>query len=170
MKPSPLLAVLALAFLHPPAAPSAAKDDLSAVAGLVSGNVQKVGFRAMILKAAIRYNLAGTAKNNADKTVAFILQGDPARIKAALKVIAKGTKKSSDVKVKTTKAKVDPKLKTFIVIGWTSTSRNITTPYDLKFTTRKDNKEVDEKEAKKAYHQILMDTLKGEDLKKAFDK
>jgi acylphosphatase len=169
MKHSLLAAVLVLPLIQPATALSAARDEQAAVPGLVSGKVQKVGFRAMILKATIRFNLAGTAKNNADMTVAFILQGDPARIKAALKVIAKGTKKSSDVKVKTTKAKVDPKLKTFTVFGWTSTSRNITTPYDLKFTTRKDNKEVDEKEAKKAYHQILKTTLKGDDLKKVLD-
>jgi hypothetical protein len=66
--------------------------------------------------------------------VAFVLQGDPARIKAAIQEIAKGDAKSSDVKVKTTTAKVDPQLKTFTVLGWTSTSRNITNPYNLVFT------------------------------------
>jgi acylphosphatase len=164
------LAVVVLLLFHPATALSAAKEDASAVSGVVSGKVQKVGFRAMILKAAIRYDLAGTAKNNADKTVAFALQGDPDRIKAALKVIEKGTEKSSDVKVKTTKVKPEPKLKTFTVFGWTSTSRNITTPYDLVFTPRKDGKEVSEKEAKKEYHRILKTTLKGDDLKKVLDE
>jgi acylphosphatase len=37
-----------------------------AISGNVSGNVQKVGFRAMILKQAIEYNLAGSAQNTKD--------------------------------------------------------------------------------------------------------
>ena len=158
--------VLALLALRPgPAFP--ARPTASAVSGQVSGKVQQVGFRALILKQAIRFNLAGTAKNNPDKTVAFVLQGDPGRIAEALKVIAKGTAKSSDVKVVTKPAEVDPKLKTFSVIGWTSTSRHITNPYDLVFALRKDGEMVSEKEAHKEYHQILKKTLNKEDRKKA---
>src|SRR5688500_20321394 len=66
-----------------------------AVAGLVSGKVEQVGFRALILKQSIRFNLAGTAKNNDDGTVAFDLQGDPAQIKAAISEIEKGDEESS---------------------------------------------------------------------------
>lgn len=153
-----------------PGALGAAEEKVSNVSGLVSGKVQKVGFRALILKQAIRFNLAGTAKNNTDGTVAFVLQGDPGRIAAALEVVGKGTEKSSDVKVKTKAGKVDPKLKAFTVFRWTSTSRKITTPYDLVFTPRPDGKTVSEKEAKHEYHKILKETLKGDDLKKAFPK
>jgi acylphosphatase len=166
MKPALASAVLALLVLR--LGPTFLADLAPiAVSGQVSGKVQQVGLRAMILKQAIRFNLAGTAKNNPDGTVAFVLQGDPARIATATKVIAKGTAKSSDVKVKTTAAKVDQKLKTCTVVGWTSTSRNITTPYDLVFTPRKHDQTVSEKEAEKEYHHILKKTLKGEDLKKA---
>jgi acylphosphatase len=164
MKPALTVSVvLALLALQP----SPASSATTAVSGRVSGKVQQVGFRALILKQAIRFNLAGTTKNNPDLTVAFVLQGDPSRIKDALKVIEKGTDKSSDVKVKTRTARVHPKLKTFTVLGWTSTSRHITTPYDLVFTLRKDGKEVSEKEAHKEYHHILRKTLSKEDLKKA---
>jgi acylphosphatase len=166
MKPALASAILALLVLRPGPAFSADPAPM-AVSGQVSGKVQQVGFRAMILKQAIRFNLAGTAKNNPDGTVAFVLQGDPDRIATARKVIAKGTAKSSDVKVKTTAIKVNLKLKTFTVVGWTSASRNITTPYDLVFTPRKNDQTVSEEEAKKEYHLILKRTLKGEDLKKA---
>jgi len=62
-------------------APARAKSNVNdhniiAISGVVSGNVQKVGFRAMIQKQAIKYNLAGSVKNRNDKTVRFILQGD----------------------------------------------------------------------------------------------
>ena len=36
---------------------------------IVSGNVQKMGFRAMILKQAIKYNLAGSAQNTQEGTL-----------------------------------------------------------------------------------------------------
>jgi acylphosphatase len=62
-------------------APAQAKSkvrgqDVAAISGIVSGNVQQVGFRAMLQKQAIEYNLAGSAKNNDNKTVQFSLQGD----------------------------------------------------------------------------------------------
>lgn len=171
MKPHLVAMALVLILLQSAATLAVGSSaPVTAVSGEVSGNVQKVGFRALILKQAIRFNLAGKARNNTDKkTVEFVLQGDPARIKAALKVIAKGTERSSDVKVKTTAARVDPKLKTFTVFAWTSTSRNITNPYDLVFTLRKKDEEVSKKDAKTEYHNILKKTLSKEDLKKAFD-
>jgi Acylphosphatase len=48
-------------------------QDLTAVSGKVTGNVQKVGFRAMIQRQAIRYNLAGSAENDSDGSVKFTL-------------------------------------------------------------------------------------------------
>ena len=53
-----------------------------AVAGTVTGNDQHVGFRAMIMKQAIAYNLAGFAKNLPDDVVSFTLQGDADRLAA----------------------------------------------------------------------------------------
>jgi acylphosphatase len=158
---------LLVALLCSRPAPALAADRTpAAVSGQVSGKVQHVGFRALILKQAIRFNLAGTAKNNSDGTVAFLLQGDASRIKHALKVIAEGTRKSSDVKVKTADARVDPRLKTFTVFGWTSTSRNITNPYDLVFTVRKADEKVSEDDAEKEYHHILKKTLNKADREK----
>src|SRR4051812_37940231 len=111
MKPSLASVVLVLLVLWPVPTFSANPAAPAATSGRVSGKVQEVGFRALILKQAIRFNLAGTAKNNSDQTVSFVLQGDPTRIAVAIKVIEQGTKKSSDVKVKPTAAKIDPKLK-----------------------------------------------------------
>ena len=69
------------------------KADVAAVLGTVTGNVQKVGFRAMIQKQAIQYNLAGVTENNSDGSVQFSLQGDSDRIKRALKAIRTGPKR-----------------------------------------------------------------------------
>lgn len=144
----------------------AGPDGPIAVTGQVSGQVQQVGFRALILKQAIRFNLAGTAKNNQDGTVSFVLQGDPARIKSATQEIAKGDAKSAEVQVKTTDSKFDPQLRTFTVVDWTSTSRHITNPYNLVFTLRKHAGTVSEKEAEEEYHRILKATLSKEDYEK----
>ena len=145
------------------------KATLQATSGTVSGKVQKVGFRALILKQAIEFNLAGSARNNDDGTVQFTLQGDRKRIGRALTAISKGTKKSAEVKVSTSPATIDPALKTFTVVAWTSTSRNITNPYDLVFSLRADDTVISGKKAKGVYHQILRDTLKGDDLNKLGD-
>ena len=51
-----------------------------AIAATVTGNDQHVGFRAMVMKQAIAYNLAGIARNDANDIVHFTLQGDADRI------------------------------------------------------------------------------------------
>jgi len=138
-------------------------QDVTAVSGTVTGNVQEVGFRAMIQKRAIQYNLAGSAENNSDGSVRFILQGVQDRIDKALKAVRKGTKKSSDVHVSVSPALVDPDLKTFTVVGWTSVSRHISHPYDLVFNLRPDNTIIDKGEAKEVWLDICEETVKGED-------
>ena len=147
----------------------AAGVDAQAVSGTVSGHVQGVGFRAMLLKQAIEYNLAGSAKNNSDGTVKFILQGDKNRIDEAVDAVRNGTNKSSDVKVIVSPTVVDSGLNKFTVLGWTSISRNITNPYDLVFTLRADDNTISRKEAKDVWHAILKNSLKGEDLSKLRD-
>jgi acylphosphatase len=137
-----------------------------AVSATVNGDDQQVGFRAMIMKQAIEYNLAGSAENEANEIVHFTLQGDADRLDAALGAIGEGTRKSSDITVSTTPTAVDPGLSTFTVVDWSSTSRNITTPYTLVFTLRADDKAISKSDAKNAWHQILRSTLKGEDLRK----
>jgi acylphosphatase len=140
-----------------------------AVSATVTGNDQEVGFRALVMKQAIEYNLAGSAKNENNEIVRFTLQGDPARIDAAVATIRKGTKKSSNINVSTAPTTVDAALKTFTVDDWTSTSRNITNPYNLVFKLRAHDKVISKSEAHDAWHGILTSTLKGEDLNKLGD-
>ena len=120
----------------------------------------------MVMKQAIQYNLAGTAENEQDEVVRFTLQGDGKRLNPAIAAIREGTKKSSNIEVATTPATVDLRLNTFSIVGWTSTSRNITTPYNFVFTLRKNDEAISESDAKAVWGQILQSTLKGDDLKK----
>jgi acylphosphatase len=145
---------------------SVASQNAIAVSGVVTGNVQQVGFRAMIQKQAIQHNLAGSAENNPDKSVRFILQGIKDRIDQTLEAIRKGTKKSSDVNVAVSPVPVDPNLKTFTVVGWTSVSRHISHPYNLVFDLRDDNKDIGKDEAKGVWLDICQKTVKGEDIGK----
>ena len=137
-----------------------------AISGTVTGNDQHVGFRAMIMKQAIAYNLAGDAKNEPNDVVHFTLQGDAARIGEAVAVVREGTRKSSKIEVSTAPAAVDPALNTFTIIDWTSTSRGITTPYTLVFKLRGDDRVLAAADVKDVWHGILKSTLKGGDLKK----
>ncbi len=139
-----------------------------AITGAVSGEkIQKVGFRAMIQKQAIMYDLAGYARNIPDGTVSIGLQGDKDRIDKVLAAIRAGSKKSSkDNTVKVTSSPLDPNLKTFTVFGWTSTSRDIANPYDLVFHVRAANDELSKKQAEAAWNTIAESTLKGDDLTK----
>jgi acylphosphatase len=137
-----------------------------AISATVNGDDQQVGFRAMIMKQAIEYNLAGSARNEANEIVHFTLQGDRDRLDPALAAIREGTRKSSDIEVSATRTAVDPGLSTFTIVDWTSTSRDITTPYTLVFTLRAHDKVISKSEAKDVWHQILRTTLRGEDLQK----
>ena len=137
-----------------------------AISATVTGNDQHVGFRALVMKQAIEYNLAGSAKNDANDIVRFTLQGDPTRIDAAVGAIRDGTKKSSNIEVSTAAAAVDPTLSAFTVVDWTSTSRNITNPYTLVFNLRAVDQVISKAEAQSAWRNILKTTLTGDDLKK----
>ena len=99
-----------------------------AITATVTGNDQHVGFRAMVMKQAIEYNLAGVARNDANDIVRFTLQGDADRIGKAVAAIREGTKKSSSIEVSTAPAAVDPGLTTFTIVDWTSTSRKYYDP------------------------------------------
>ena len=120
----------------------------------------------MIMKQAIEYNLAGFAKNLPNDVVNFTLQGHANRLTDALSAIQEGTKKSSNIKVTTTAAAVDPGLDAFTIFAWTSTSRNITNPYDLVFHLRPNDGKIAPADVKTAWHGFLQSTLKGDDLKK----
>ena len=121
----------------------------------------------MIQKEAIMDNLAGSARNNPDGTVTVTLQGDRDRIDQLLAAMRAGTKKSSkDNTVAQVPAAVDPNLKTFTVVGWTSTTRNITNPYDLVFHLRPTNDQISRHDAKAMWNSIAEGALKGDDLAK----
>jgi acylphosphatase len=140
--------------------------EKEAISGTVTGNDEQVGFRAMIMKQAIEYNLAGFAKNLPNDVVNFTLQGDAKRLTAAVSAIHEGTKRSSDIKVSTTQETVDPALNAFTIYAWTSTSRNITNPYNLVFHLRPDDGKLEKADVKTVWHGILQSTLNGDDLKK----
>ena len=137
-----------------------------AISATVTGNDQRVGFRAMVMKQAIEYNLAGSAKNENGGIVLFTLQGDANRMDPAVAAIREGTKKSSNIEVSTAPGVVDPALSTFTIIDWTSTTRNITTPYTLVFKLRADDSVLAKADVKAVWRNILETTLKGDDLKK----
>ena len=146
----------------------AASAQQQAITATVTGaKIQKVGFRAMIQKEAIMYNLAGFARNNPDGTLEVSLQGDKGRIDQTLAAIRAGSKKSSQNNtISQVPAEWDPDLKTFTVFAWTSTSRNITNPYDLVFSLRPANDQISHKDAKAIWNNIAKSTLKGDDLAK----
>jgi acylphosphatase len=137
-----------------------------AVEATVTGNDQQVGFRALVMKQAIVYNLSGSARNAANEIVHFTLQGDKKRIDLALATLQEGTKRSSDIKITTTSAAIDPALNAFTIVDWTSSSRNITKKYNLVFKLRADDAAISPTDAKAAWHQILEKTLDADDLKK----
>jgi acylphosphatase len=150
-------------------APSvAANARQQAITATVIGEaIQKVGYRAMIQKQAIMYNLAGYARNNPDGTVGVGLQGDEDRIAKTLEAISAGNEKSSKANIiAEAPAALDPNLKTFTIFGWTSASRNISNPYDLVFDLRPANNEISRKEAEAVWNTIAESALKGEDLNK----
>ena len=142
------------------------KEKKEAISGTVTGNDQHTGFRAMIMKQAIKYNLAGFTKNVPNDVVNFTLQGDAKRLTDAVSAIQEGTKKSSDINVRTAQGTVDPALNAFTIYAWTSMTRNITNPYNLVFHLRPDDGEIAPADVKTVWHGILQSTLKGDDLKK----
>lgn len=143
-------------------------DGQQAVRAEVAGTeIQKVGFRAMIQKMAIEYNIAGWARNNPNGTVEVSLQGRKSRIDKILAAMRAGSKKSSgNNTVSQTPGEFDVHLKTFTIFAWTSTSRDIKTPYDLIFDLRPTEDEISHHESKKLWDQIALNTLKGEDHEK----
>ena len=58
-----------------------------AIEATVTGHDQEVGFRALVMKQAIQYNLGGSAKNEPNHIVQFTLQGHEKRVDLALERI-----------------------------------------------------------------------------------
>jgi len=137
-----------------------------AVEATVTGNDQQVGFRALVMKQAIEYNLSGSARNDENEIVHFTLQGDKQRIDLALATIQEGTKRSTDIKITTTSAAIDPALNAFTIVDWTSSSRDITNKYNLVFELRANDTAISPTDAKAVWRQILEKTLDADDIKK----
>jgi acylphosphatase len=163
-----LLASVLISGITPVPAAVAANAQQEAITATVIGEkVQKVGYRAMIQKRAIMYNLAGYARNDPDGTVGVMLQGDEDRIDKTLEAVSAGNKQSSKANIiGEAPARFDPNLKTFTIVNWTSTSRNISNPYDLVFNLRRADSEISLKDANGVWNAIAESTLKGEDLAK----
>jgi acylphosphatase len=145
-----------------------ASTQQEAINGIIREEQTRIrGFRAMIQKHAIMYNLAGYARNNPDGTVSINLQGDRDRIDKTLTAIRASSKISPiDIMISKAPATWDPNLKTFTVLSWTSTSRNITNPYDLIFHLRPANDEISKRRALAVWNTIAQGTLKDDDLAK----
>jgi acylphosphatase len=137
-----------------------------AISGTVTGNDQQVGFRAMIMKQAIAYNLAGSAKNLPDDVVSFTLQGDAKRLDQAVAAIEAGARKSSDIQVATEPAAVEPGLDAFTISAWTSTTRHIHQPIRSCLQAAADGGQLSPAQVKAVWQGILKPTLKGDDLEK----
>jgi acylphosphatase len=136
-----------------------------AISAIVTGDDQKVGFRAIIMKQAIEHNLAGMAANQPNMIVSFTLQGDGKRIDKAIAEIGKGTKRSAGVSVSASPSTISS-LETFTIFDWTSSTRGITKPYTLVFTLREDDGVISTDDAKTIWHGILQNALDWEDLQK----
>jgi acylphosphatase len=136
-----------------------------AISAIVTGDDQKVGFRAIVMKQAIEHNLAGMAANQPNMIVSFTLQGDGKRIDKAIAAIGKGTKRSAGVSVSASPSTISS-LETFTIFDWTSSTRGITKPYTLVFTLREDDGVISTDDAKTIWHGILQNALDWEDLQK----
>jgi acylphosphatase len=139
---------------------------IEAVQATVEGQDQGVGFRALVMKQAIAYNLAGSAVNEPNLVVRFTLQGDERNIPAAIAIIRAGTAKSSGITVTTAPFAIDHGLHTFTIVDWTSQRRHITNKYNLVFKLRKDDSVISPADAEDEWHKILKHTLSDDDLKK----
>ena len=144
----------------------ATMPQTKAISATVTGNDEQVGFRALVMKQAIELNLAGAARNEPNNIVKVTLQGDVQRLDSAIATIRQGTRRSSNIEVSTSQAAVDPSLRAFTIVDWTSSSRGITNPYTLVFKLRDNDQVISDSEAKGVWRQILRTTLKGEDLQK----
>jgi len=150
-------------------AASPSQSPHSAITATVTGqHIQQVGFRAMIQKMAIMYNIAGEAKNNTDGTVSIVLQGDTFAISQILCVIKAGNKKSShnNQVANKTETSRDPNLKTFTVDEWTSTSRKIVNKYNLVFHLRSPDIQIKKQEAGLEWNTIVEHSLNADDREK----
>lgn len=157
-------------------------STIQTVTGVVSSvdghPVTQVGFRAMVLKNAIRWNLAGSAVNNScttsPPTVSLVLQGYPDAIQAAKQQIMQGTKlcPTGNFAIQWTDPVDGGNLTVFKVQGWTSSTRHINTPYNLLYFVNPDPQTsvLDAAGASACYRQILFYCVTDPDDRAKIDK
>jgi acylphosphatase len=136
-----------------------------AVEATVTGNDQQVGFRALVMKQAIEYNLAGSARRCRRNCSLYSARRQTSD-RFGARDNSRRTKRSSHIKITTTSAAIDPALNAFTIVDWTSSSRNITNKYNLVFELRANDTAISLTDAKAVWHQILEKTLNADDLKK----
>jgi acylphosphatase len=151
-----------------PAPPEASKQK-QAISVTFTGNDPRLNLRALVMRQAIEYNLAGSAKNLPNGILQFTFQGDAERIDAALVAIFKEINKFS-IGLKTNPVPVAPTLSTFTILAWTSVEHNLQNPYDFTFTLRADDKVISDSEAKNEWLKLLAKTVKGDDLIKFMEE
>ncbi len=141
--------------------PVVVAEPLQAVSGEVSGAVQKVGFRAFVFREAIRYNLGGVIENLPDGRVHFVLQGEGARLDAALAALRRGPPKSRVSALCVEPVPVDEGINQVLVKGWTSQTRAFNTPVDLVYPLREDAGVLDAQDAARIYQHIIASAMAG---------
>lgn len=134
---------------------NAADSSERAVEGVISGDVQKVGFRAFIFRQAIQYNLGGVIENLPNGTVHFMLQGESPLLEKALVVIRQGPAKSSVKGIEVKNVAVQKNLPSVTVKGWTSVTRDFHQPVDLIYVLRKNRQPITEAEMRRIYQGII---------------
>lgn len=58
---------------------------------VVKGKVQRVGYRDFVEQYAKEHNLSGWIKNNADGSVAAVIQGTPEELKDCIEILNRGS-------------------------------------------------------------------------------
>lgn len=138
-----ILFIVLLIFALP--ALAKAKHKLCAVEGVVSGKVTNVGYRAALLKVAIKYQLAGWVHNVSEGSVSFNYQGQCKNVEKATGQLMTVDPKACVNSVTINKAPLKSNFNTFTIYAWTSSSRCFYTPVDIVYTLG----------SNKSYHDLI---------------
>lgn len=99
--------------------------------GVATGKVTQVGFRAALLKLAIKYQLGGWAKNDG-ASAKFVYQGHCSTVYQAIGELYTADAHACVSSITLSKVTNAPTTyTTFTIYGWTSTSRCYNTPTNI---------------------------------------
>jgi acylphosphatase len=82
----------------------------------IYGRVQGVGYRWFVMKSAQELNLVGTVKNNPDRSVTVVVQGDETIINILKEILIKGPALSRVSDIKQSPVNLNENLREFKVI------------------------------------------------------